>query len=104
MLKHHEELTYISTTLTLIAFSSLVYNTHMSKNTSQLTFIWIFLLMTAQVLMFTYGKLNHIQGLYIPATIYIIGLLYILYIKIIYKETNKIEAELKNKNIIVNNL
>ena len=25
---------------------------------------------------------------------------YILYIKVVYKETNKIEAELKNKNII----
>jgi uncharacterized protein with PQ loop repeat len=79
MLKHHEELTYISTTLTLIAFSSLVYNTHMSKNTSQLTFIWIFLLMTAQVLMFTYGKLNHIQGLYIPATIYICVVIYFIH-------------------------
>jgi ACR3 family arsenite efflux pump ArsB len=75
----------------------------MSKNTTHLTFIWIFLLMTAQALMFTYGKLNHIQGLHIPSTIYIIGLLYILYIKVIYKETNKIEAELKNKNIIINN-
>jgi hypothetical protein len=50
--------------------------------------------------MFIYGKLNHIHGLYIPAIIYITGLLYILYIKVVYKETNKIEAELKNKNII----
>jgi len=40
------------------------------------------------------------HGLYIPATIYIMGLTYILYIKVVYKETNKIEAELKNKNII----
>ena len=50
--------------------------------------------------MVIYGKLNHVQGLYIPAAIYIIGLAYILYIKIVYKETNKIEEELKDKNII----
>ena len=100
MLKHHEELAYMSGAFAIMAFSLLVYNTHITKNTTHLTFIWIFLLMTAQTLMFTYGKLNHIQGLYIPATIYIIGLSYILYIKVVYKETNKIEAELKNKNII----
>ena len=100
MINRHEELIYISSILTIIAFSSLVYNTHITKNTTHLTFIWIFLLMTAQALMFTYGKLNHNQGLYIPATIFIIGLSYILYIKVVYKETNKIEAELKNKNII----
>jgi uncharacterized protein with PQ loop repeat len=100
MSKTHEELGYISSAFALTAFSFLLYNVHQSKNTSHLEFVWIFLLITAQILMFIYGKLNHVQGLYIPATIYIIGLSYILYIKVVYKETNKIEAELKNKNII----
>ncbi len=100
MTKIHEELVYISSSFALTAFSFLIYNVHKSKNTSHLDFLWIFLLITAQFLMFIYGKLNHIHGLYIPAIIYITGLLYILYIKVVYKETNKIEAELKNKNII----
>ena len=96
----YEELTYISSIFAITAFSFLIYNVYQSKNTSHLEFIWIFLLITAQILMFIYGKLNHIHGLYIPATIYIMGLIYVLYVKVVYKETNKIEAELKNKNII----
>jgi len=100
MSKQHEELLYISSAFALAAFSFLIYNVYQTKNTFHLDFLWIFLVIVAQILMFIYGKLNHIQGLYIPAIIYIIGLSYILYIKIVYKETNKIEDELKNKNII----
>lgn len=100
MLKQHEELAFMSGAFALTAFSFLVYNVYQSKNTTSLTFVWIFLVIIAQSLIFVYGKLNHIHGLYIPATIYIIGLIYILYIKIVYKETNNIESELKNKNII----
>ena len=96
----HDELAFMSGVLSIIAFSFLLYNVYYTKNTSSLTFIWIFLVITAQVLMFTYGKINNIQLLYIPAIIYILGVIYILYIKIMYKETNKIEDELKNKDII----
>ena len=100
MLKQHEELAFMSGAFALASFLILIYNVYKTKNTSYLTFVWLFLVIVAQALMVIYGKLNHIQGLYIPAIIYIIGLSYILYIKIIYKETNKIESELKNKNII----
>ena len=100
MTKQHEELAFMSGAFALTAFSFLIYKVYKTKNTFHLDFLWIFLLITADVLMFIYGKINHIHGLYIPAIIYIIGLSYILYIKIIYKETNKIESELKNKNII----
>jgi hypothetical protein len=100
MIKQHDELALMSGILAITAFSFLVYNTHVTKNTNHLTFLWLFLLLVAQILMFSYGKINHIQGLYVPASLYILGLMYILYIKVIYKETNKIEAELKNKNII----
>lgn len=99
MLKH-EELAYISGAFGILAFSFFVHHIHITKNTDNLTYIWIFLIIIAQGLMVIYGKLNHVQGLYIPAAIYIIGLAYILYIKIVYKETNKIEEELKDKNII----
>ena len=100
MTKQHEELAFMSGAFALTAFSFLIYKVYKTKNTFHLDFLWIFLLITADVLMFIYGKINHIHGLYSPAIIYIIGLSYILYIKIVYKETNKIEDELKNKNII----
>jgi uncharacterized protein with PQ loop repeat len=91
MPKQHEELLYISSAFALSAFSFLIYKVYKTKNTYHLDFLWIFLLITADVLMFIYGNLNHIHGLYIPAIIYIIGLSYILYIKIVYKETNIIK-------------
>jgi ACR3 family arsenite efflux pump ArsB len=102
MLKH-EEFAFISGILSITAFSFLIYEIHITKNTDSLTFIWIFLILVAQSLMFMYGKLNHIQGLYIPATIFLIGMLYILYVKVVYKETKKIEDELRDKSIIINN-
>jgi hypothetical protein len=100
MLKNHEELAFMSGIFALIAFSFLIYNVHQTKKTNNLTFAWLFLVIVSQILIVIYGKINYISGLYIPAIIYIIGLVYILYIKIVYKETNKIEDELKNKNII----
>ena len=96
----HEELAYMSGACALTAFSFLVYRVFQSKNTDNLTFIWIFLVIIAQSLMFVYGKINKVHGLYIPAIMYILGLAYILYVKVVYKETNKIEEELKDNNII----
>ena len=96
----HEELALMSGALALLAFSFLVYNVHITKSADHLSFIWIFLVIIAQSLMYAYGKINKVHGLYIPATVYILGLAYILYVKTIYKETNKIEEELKDKNII----
>ena len=99
MLKH-EELVFMSGIISIIAFSLFVHRVHTTKNTDNLTFFWIFLIIIAQTLLVIYGKINNIQGLYIPAFVFIVGVLYILYIKIIYKETNKIEDELREKSII----
>jgi hypothetical protein len=99
MLKH-EEFPFISVILSITAFVLLVYEIYITKNTDGITFIWIFLILISQSLMFIYGKLNHIHGLYIPATIFLIGMLYILYVKVVYKETRKIEDELRDKSII----
>jgi len=99
MLKY-EELSFMSGIISMIAFSFFIYHVHITKNTDNITFLWIFLIIIAQTLMVIYGKINHIHGLYIPALIFITGILYILYIKIVYKETNKIEDELRQKSII----
>ena len=99
MLKY-QELSFMSGIISIIAFSFFIYRVHITKNTDNITFLWIFLIIIAQTLMVIYGKINHIHGLYIPALIFITGILYILYIKIIYKETNKIEDELRQKSII----
>ena len=61
------------------------------------------MLKLTQILLFIYGKINNILGIYFPAIIIFIGMFYILYIKITftYNETNNLETELKDKEIIL---
>ena len=96
----HNELTMIAGILTIIAFSLLVYNVHITKFTDHLTYLWIFLVLTAQLLLFIYGRINHIFGIYIPALIMFSGVLYVFYIKSVYTDATRIETELKEKGII----
>ena len=93
-------ITIISGILIILAFSELVYGVHITKNTEHLTFKWIFLTMLAQTLLVFYGIMNKIYGIYLPAIIVIMGLIYILYIKLIFTYNSGIEKELKDKNIL----
>jgi len=88
--------------LTIIAFSSLVLRVHITKETEHLSYNWIFLILTAQSLLVIYGVINNSYGIYIPASIIVIGVLYILYIKLHFSDANQIEDELKLKNILTN--
>ena len=99
MIKHNE-LTIISGILTITAFLLFVYRVHITKVTDHLTYLWIGLVLTAQIMLFIYGKINHIFGIYVPASILFSGIVYILYIKISYRDNKRIEDELQEKGII----
>jgi uncharacterized protein with PQ loop repeat len=92
----------LSGILTIAAFSSLVIRVHITKITEHLTFIWIFLVLIAQILLVIYGIINNSYGIYIPAAILVLGVSYILYIKLNYDNGNKVEHDLKEKNILTN--
>ena len=92
----------ISSILTILAFSNLIFNVHMTKETEHLSFIWIFLVLTAQSLLVVYGLINNSFGIYVPASILILGVLYVIYIKANYSNTKLIEDELRSKNILTN--
>ena len=96
----YQYIAVISGILTILGFSHLVYRVHTTKETEHLTFIWIFLVLSAQSLLFLYGILNNAYGIYLPAAILITGLCYILYVKINYFVDNNVESQLKMKNII----
>lgn len=96
----HNELTTIAGILTITASSLLVYRIHITKITNHLTYLWIFLILTAQLLLFIYGRINHIFGIYIPAFIMFSGILYIFYVKTVYNENYFIEKKLKEKDIL----
>jgi len=81
--KKYEFIAIVSGILSILGFSHLVYRVYTTKETESLTFLWIFLVLSAQILLFLYGVLNNTYGIYLPAVILITGLLYILYVKII---------------------
>jgi heme A synthase len=90
----------ISRIITILALSSLVIHAHITKETEHITFTWIVLILIAQCLLFIYGFINSLYGIYVPALLFISGVLYILYIKLIYNKNETIEAELKAKHIL----
>ncbi len=96
----YQIIAFISGIFTLIAFSTLVSRIHFTKNTDNLTYTWIASVLIAQSLLFIYGIINHSYGIYIPASILVVGILYILYVKMNYEISNKIEKELEQKNIL----
>ena len=82
----YEELALISGIATIIAFSLLIQHVYVTKITENLTYFWIFLNLTGQSLLFAYGKINNIFGIYFPALVLVIGISYVLYIKITYNK------------------
>ena len=97
----HEELTLIAGILIITAFSFLIQHVYVTKITDNLTYFWIFLNLVAQSLLFIYGKVNNIFGLYFPALIIFTGVTYVLYVKITYSEATQVVDELKQKDILV---
>lgn len=82
--KKYQWIAIISGVFTILGFSHLVFNVYYTKKTDHLTFIWLFLVITAQTLLIIYGLLNKLYGIYLPAILLICGLLYILYVKLTY--------------------
>ena len=44
----YQKIIVISNILTILAFSNLIFNAHITKETEHITFLWIFLVLTAQ--------------------------------------------------------
>jgi uncharacterized protein with PQ loop repeat len=87
---------------TITAFSHLIYRVYNTKQTEHLTYMWIFLVLTAQLLLTIYGLLNHAYGIYIPSMLALLGIGYIFFVKLTNTLDNKIEMDLINKNILNN--
>ena len=78
--------------LNFSSFSSLLYNVMTTHNTSTLPYVWFYTNIGAQVLMIIYALINGAYGIYIPTFILLIGLIYMLFIKMFY------ENDVKTKN------
>ncbi len=80
----------------VVAFFSLVYTIHQTKNTT--SFNWSYLLgnIIAQLLLVVYGLANKAPEIYGPTMILMIGLAYIVYIKTVYTEEIIVEKPTKH--------
>jgi len=78
--------------LNFSSFSSLLYNVMTTHNTTTLPYVWFYTNIGAQVLMIVYALINGAYGIYIPTFFLLLGLIYMLFIKMFY------ENDVKNKN------
>lgn len=73
----------------VFSFFSLVLNIYKTKNTSSFNWIYLFGNIIAQILLLIYGFANNAPEIYGPTILLFIGLIYIVYIKINYKDDDK---------------
>ena len=78
----YEGLVGVAGMLGLISFSTLVQKIYTTHNTTSLPWLWVIANLTAQILSFIYAVANGAYGIYVPNFIFLMGLTYILYVKI----------------------
>lgn len=84
--------------LNFSSFSSLLYNVMTTHNTTTLPYVWFYTNIGAQVLMIVYALINGAYGIYIPTFILLIGLIYMLFIKMFYENDVKTKNNERNSN------
>jgi hypothetical protein len=81
-----ESLIGVAGVLGLISFSSLIIEVYKTHNTTSLPWTWILMNLAAQILSMIYGIGNESMGIVLPGILFLIGMFYILYVKIMHKE------------------
>ena len=68
--------------LGLTSFSTLLQRIYKTHNTTSLPWPWIIMNILAQTFSFIYGVANGAYGMYITNALFLMGLCYILYVKL----------------------
>lgn len=79
----YEFLAGFASSLGLFAFMTIVHRIFTSQNTASLTTTSLFSNLLAQSFLFIYAYTNDLKGLMYPIYLYVFGIIYILYIKIL---------------------
>ncbi len=82
--------------LGLISFSSLIQKIYETRNTSSLPFTWILSNTVAQLLALIYGVANNSYGISVPSAVFMLGLIYIMYVKIVHKTVEIVPTKSNN--------
>ena len=93
----YESLIGVAGILGLISFSSLIQQIYQTRNTASLPWSWIYVNFIGQLLAFIYGVANKSYGIYIPCFIFLLGLVYIFYIKMVHKNIIVVPEKVEKK-------
>ena len=77
----YESLIGVAGILGLVSFTSLIKKIYETRNTSTLPWEWILMNFAGQLLALIYGIANKSYGISIPCFVFLIGLVYIFYVK-----------------------
>lgn len=94
------QILYLSRILILTSFAILVHKIYMTNDVTDFTYIWIFLVLTAQFLLVFFGFANNEWGVVVPSVLISGGVMYILITKLAQNKNEKVKKELEKKNII----
>lgn len=89
-----ESLIGVAGIMGLISFSSLLATIYETHNTTSLPWTWIIMNLSAQVLSLVYGIGNGSWGIVLPGILFILGMFYILYVKIMHKVPKELAKKL----------
>ena len=81
----YEILASVALLFNFSSFGTLLYNVVTTRNASTLPYMWFYTNIMAQVLMIIYAVLNGAYGIYLPTSVLLLGLLYMLFIKMYYE-------------------
>lgn len=68
--------------LGLVSFSTLLMKVYQTHNTTSFPYTWIVANLSAQILALVYGVAKGAYGIYLPALLFIVGMLYMLAVKV----------------------
>jgi uncharacterized protein with PQ loop repeat len=89
-----ESLIGVAGVMGLISFSSLLVTIYETHNTTSLPWTWVIMNLSAQVLSLIYGIGNGSWGIVLPGILFLLGMLYILYVKIMHKVPKELAKKL----------
>ena len=92
----YELLASVALLFNFSSFGTLLYNVVTTRNASTLPYMWFYTNIMAQVLMIIYALFNGAYGIYLPTFVLLLGLLYMLFIKIYYENGDKNNNNDKN--------
>lgn len=90
----YESLIGIAGIIGLISFSSLIQKIYETHNTTSLPWTWVSMNIAAQVLSLIYGIVNNAYGIILPNILFLVGLIYVFYVKLNHKQYELEEKKL----------